>query len=381
MTWRDVIEGDKRFSVEQSDCIDFLRQLPDGSVHCCVTSPPYFNQRDYKIEGQIGLERCPEEYVSSLVATFRDLRRVLRGDGCLWLNIGDSYAASGRGGGGGSFQNDDVGRDISALNQRRKPPTGYKNKDLIGIPWMLAFALRDDGWYWRQRVTLCKVAPMPESVLDRCTFATEELFMFTKSAKYFYDQDAERVPLAEGSAARYEYDFGGEKNESLTEADKDGMGVRTRTVGKREPTPGRNLWNYWMWNPEPYHEAHFATFPTWLPRRIIRLGTSERGVCPACGSPWSRVVEKKRGGKTTAVGWGPGCKCDAGEPIPAIVLDPFSGAGTTVMVAVRLGRRGIGCDLNSEYVEMSRRRILNDIGTQKDEGVKGYELPLFPVVE
>jgi DNA modification methylase len=174
-----------------------IKSWPDKFISCCVTSPPYFGLRDYGTEGQLGLEKTPEEFISKMVEVFREVRRIMKDDGTLWVNMGDSYAASGRGGGGGSFQDSDEGKKVTKINNSRKPAYGYKQKDLIGIPWMLAFALRADGWYLRQDIIWHKPNPMPESVTDRCTKSHEYIFMLTKSQKYYYDAYSIRTPLAD----------------------------------------------------------------------------------------------------------------------------------------------------------------------------------------
>lgn len=268
---------------------------------------------------------------------------------------------------------------------------GHKPKDLVDIPHMVAEALREDGWYLRSAITWCKRAPMPESVTDRPTSATEMIFLLAKSERYYYDADAVRQPQAEPERGangqrvelRDERPQAGVRNRTLNEIDRNG--------NERAYNPaGRNLWNYWLLGPEPYAAAHFATFPTAIPDRCIRAGTSERGVCPACGAPWKRVTSTTRNMPSTAqyrkdarpdhphasghlmrppsgmeretvtTGWQPTCKCGRTDVQPAVVLDPFSGAGTTALVALRLGRRAVGIELNPEYIEMSHKRILGD---------------------
>jgi len=325
------------------DALDRLRLLPGDSVHCCVTSPPYYRLRDYGCAGQIGLETTPDEYIAALVAVFREVRRVLRKDGTLWLNIGDSYAGSwgaqSRGGAPSAAStlrgNGHVGggpkiKSLSAIQIEAAPRRtrtgstrdlgGIKHKDLLGIPWMLAFALRADGWYLRQDIIWSKPHPMPESVTDRCTKAHEYLFLLSRSERYWFDATAIQEPLAEASAERYGYAFGGAKTEALIEANKTGIGQRTRIAGERELPQGRNKRSVWTVASEPFPEAHFATFPPALIEPAILAG------CP-------------RGGT---------------------VIDPFGGAGTTGLVADRLGRDAIMIELNPTYCTMIRNRITND---------------------
>lgn len=291
------------------DALVELGKLPDASVHCCVTSPPYWGLRDYGVAGQLGLEKTPEEYVANLVAAFREVRRVLRDDGTLWLNLGDSYNS----GGGTTCA---IGGGLRENRQReknyRETIPGLKPKDLVGIPWRVAFALQADGWYLRSDIIWAKPNPMPESVRDRPTRSHEYIFLMSKNARYYYDAEAIYESMADASAARYEYGFGGAKNEHLKATVKP-----TAVVGDRTPTTGRNKRSVWTVTTRPYAEAHFATFPPDLIEPCIKAG------CPAGG----------------------------------VVLDPFFGAGTTGLVAARLGREFIGIELNAKYCEMAERRI------------------------
>jgi DNA modification methylase len=296
------------------DVREQLRLLPDASVHCVVTSPPYFGLRDYGMAGQIGLEQTPGAFVEVMIDVFREVRRVLRDDGTLWLNLGDSYANDGKWGGSTG------GKHASALHGdsgigRRKLSTGLKPKDLIGIPWRVAFALQADGWYLRQDIIWSKPNPMPESVTDRCTKAHEYLFLLSKSARYHYDADAikeaaiheGRVVKASGSEAKngQKGDFG---------ATAAGFTMHDTLV------TDRNRRSVWTVSTQPFSEAHFATFPPALIEPCIKAG------CIAGGT----------------------------------VLDPFGGAGTTGLVADRLQRNAILVELNPEYAAMARRRIDGD---------------------
>jgi DNA modification methylase len=294
--------------------------LADESVHCCVTSPPYYGLRDYGVAGQLGLEPTPAEYVAVMVAVFRDVRRVLRRDGTCWIVIGDSYAsgeigrydhkqAAGSSPGVAAAGRSRIGVGMGAREQR-KFITGTKPKDLLGMPWMLAFALRDDGWYLRSEITWAKRAPMPESVTDRPTGVTEKVFLLAKNSRYFYDAEAVK------EEAEYGYrDWNGEDHYKRGDITRGHSG---KTTGG---CPGkRNMRNWWLLGPEPFPEAHFATFPTEIPRRAILAG------CPVGGT----------------------------------VLDPFFGAGTTGLVADQLQRDCIGIELNSSYAAMAERRVRDD---------------------
>lgn len=275
------------------DVRDRLADLPDESVQCVVTSPPYFALRDYGVDGQIGLEPTPEAYCAAMVAVFREVRRVLRRDGTLWLNIGDSYASHDPGGyRAGEFLNPGGRPPVKQGAARNRAGTyrsdGLKPKDLIGIPWMLAFALRADGWYLRSDIIWAKPNPMPESVTDRPTKAHEYLFLLTKSSRYYYDAEAvaERSENA-GRVLRY---TGDQKNN-----DVDPVLMATRPKGRDiTVTETRNKRTVWTIATQPFRDAHFATFPEALVEPCILAGSSERGQCPACGAPWRRVVERSR---------------------------------------------------------------------------------------
>lgn len=322
------------------DCRDRLCELPDESVQCVVTSPPYFGLRDYGVDGQLGAEPTPQEFVAALREVFREVWRVLRDDGVVWLNLGDSYAASGRGGGGGSFQDKDVGTKVSKKNSRRKPVAGFKEKDLIGIPWRSAFALQDDGWYLRQDIIWNKPNPMPESVRDRCTRAHEYLFMLTKSPRYYYDAEAIKESQTESTKKRLaqptlDQQRGSTRQPGKTNgpmkavgqrADKqrghrrrhDGLNARWDSMTKAEQQAlGRNKRSVWEVATRPYSGAHFATFPPELIEPCIRAGT--------------------------AVG--------------DTVLDPFAGSGTTGYVADYLQRDSVLVEMNPEYADLIRERL------------------------
>lgn len=464
------------WEIRQGDVLDRLREMPDESVQCCVTSPPYWGLRDYGVDGQLGLEETPEQFVAKMVEVFREVRRVLRGDGTCWMNIGDSYAGSW-----GAQSREHAGKhapNISAIsaNQvkaaaRRQsrtgaipPGTDLKPKDLVGIPWMLAFALRADGWYLRRDIIWSKPNPMPESVTDRPTSAHEYVFLLTKAPRYYYDAEAIREAATWPGQNRTDR---GPRESAMPSApphrglrnDKqrghgrrhDGFNDRWDAMSKDEQQAlGRNKRSVWTIATRPYPEAHFATFPPDLVEPCILAGTSPK-VCGECGAPWRRGngprrldesrpqarralalaaehglteahIEAIRSCGVTDAGkaqhtqsgfgnndegvqaladeakaalggyyrefllarpsggsWEPicfchrakciacegACDCTGAEPIyethhptkPAVVLDPFSGAATTGLVATQLGRDFIGIELNPEYVALGEDRI------------------------
>ena len=376
-------------TVHQGDCRAVLATLPAQSVQCIVTSPPYYGLRDYGCGGQIGLEPTPDEYVAQMVAVFREVRRVLRDDGTLWLNIGDSYNSATKGTGGATEkQATNAGAFFSA---RRFNGGDAKEKDLLGIPWALAFALRADGWYLRSDIIWHKPNPMPESVRDRPTKAHEYVFLLTKQPRYFYDADAIQEP--------HPRDWWNETPSKPGNPDrKDGGGRQ----GAKE-TDGANARSVWTIATQPFSGAHFATMPPDLAERCIKAGTSERGQCPHCGASWVRIIEKGKpdsewqarcganvgggyNGQSTKghddagvqnasdvkrrilaglgtkrmAGWMPSCECSQHEPVPQTVLDPFGGAGTTGLVADRLRRDAVLIELNPEYAAMARARVRDD---------------------
>ena len=436
--WR-ILEG---------DALAELKTLPDCSVQTCVTSPPYFGLRDYgtaawsggdeacdhlapmpggfkssglanyanglngetiadkveqrrqqyrercercgalRADAQVGLEATPEAYVIRLVEVFAEVRRVLRDDGTLWLNLGDSYANDGKWGGATS------GKHVAQLHRREpshapqglgrgKRDTGLKPKDLIGIPWRVAFALQADGWTLRRDIIWHKPNPMPESITDRPTTSHEYVFLFAKDRRYYYDAVAIREP-----------DVGADHARSLLDGQpslEPSGGLRAphkglRTTDGRDGL-GRNKRSVWTIATVPFPGAHFATFPTRLVEPCILAGSSEKA-CGACGAPYQRIVrregsksrhvgksaEKNRAGLATAFsgyedgsiaprfvteGWRPSCAHDS-APRGGVVLDPFAGAGTTGLVANRLGREFVGIELNAQYAAMARDRITND---------------------
>lgn len=336
------------------DVREKLAELPDESVQVCCTSPPYYGLRKYGDDPrQLGLEETPEQYVASMVEVFRAVRRVLRKDGLLWLNLGDSYAGSGKGptghngignqgkrqgftGNGGMHRSS---REAGAIgNAWVPPPPGLKNKDLIGIPWAIAFALRADGWYLRQDVIWAKPNPMPESVGDRCTRSHEYIFMLSKSRTYYYDADAVKQAAVSSVQQQQQAWASAKKNHAYgeiggTPINETSGGTPSNQRNRRSvwrvhtPRPGRR--SIWRIPTQSYRGAHFATWPEKLVEPMILAG--------------SRVGDT--------------------------VLDPFAGSGTTWVVASRLGRRFVGIELNPGYVDLAHQRLV-DAWTKTLKAVK-----------
>ncbi len=332
-------------TILQGDCLEVLKTLEAGSVQTCVTSPPYFSLRDYGVDGQIGLEETPEAFVEKLVQVFREVRRVVADDGTLWLNLGDSYAGGGNYRGVNSEatlsdkqRSNGGARGVSQLLGAKNTP-GCKPKDLIGVPWMVAFALRADGWYLRSDIIWHKPNPMPESVTDRPTKSHEYIFLLSKSAQYYYDYEAIMEPLAAASISRLSQDVesqigstrgnGGAKSNGNMKAVvhknllPDGQQPNSFHLSRAEGIPdevytARNKRSVWTVTTKPYKEAHFATFPPDLIEPCILAGSRE--------------------GDT--------------------VLDPFNGSGTTGAVSIKHHRNYIGIELNPAYIELTNKRLL-----------------------
>ena len=494
------------WDILQGDSTEVMRGMEPESVHCCVTSPPYWGLRNYGVAGAYGLEPTLEEYIANMVTVFREVRRVLRKDGTLWLNLGDAYASNPSNGRGGGSTLDGGAPHLSGAN---RDGAGLKPKDLVGLPWRVAFALQADGWWLRSEIVWHKPNPMPESVRDRPTRAHEYVFLLTKSARYFYDADAIREPMAASSIERISqesfweqtggekdhrngvnpnrsargalenlarrtpagwnvnYDESNQKGHYPQKADKQrghsrrhaGFNDRWDGMSKEEQQAmGANKRTVWSIATQGFPGAHFATFPEELVRCPVLAGTSERGVCAACGAPWVRLgstrqpdvlgkalttlrsksgltrhqmadmigvgsnnvrdweigghiptddhwvklctalnlnlsrsefaeqaeyivtgsqagpkqkasqtdsyvnrpyAERKLRVSLSTTDWQPTCEHDS-EPVPAVVLDPFCGSGTTGVVALRHERSFIGIELNPEYIELARKRIVAD---------------------
>ena len=284
-----------------------LKKMPNESVDCGITSPPYWGLRDYGVAGQLGLEKTPEEYVAKMVEVFREVKRVLKREGTCWLNLGDSYAGPkgnnrGDGAGGGKDRGEQI---FSGAIGGQKIPEGLKPKDLVGIPWRVAFAIQQDGWYLRQDIIWHKPNPMPESVTDRCTKSHEYIFLLAKSQKYYFDNET----IKEQPKIRDTKELGGVGNYK--------NGKRENKNFKYTEVKGANKRSVWTITTKPFREAHFATFPEDLITPMILAG------CPNEG----------------------------------IVLDPFMGSGTTAVVARKLGRNYLGIELNESYIRIANKRL------------------------
>lgn len=375
-------DGDARLHL--GDALAVLREMPDASADCCVTSPPYWGLRDYGVDGQIGLEETPEAYVAAMVDVFREVRRVLRPDGTLWLNLGDSYAGGGgfapnapsnqarlRGESVGALHGANGANYLARMTGGKKAPAGLKPKDLVGIPWRVAFALQADGWYLRSDIIWAKPNPMPESVTDRPTNAHEHVFLLAKRERYWFDQEAVREPqqpyngrtadewaaIIAGRKANEVANLTGFSKKDGTQLHQGATTLKGQLARASGLNPaGRNLRNVWSIATQPTPEAHFATFPQALVERCLKAGCPEQ-VCRTCGEPRRRVVERHRNGvdwNANNRGW---TDCGHDDYRPGVVLDPFVGSGTTALVARRLGRRCVGIDLSAEYLAIAARRL------------------------
>ena len=442
---RGGVEAQMKWEIRQGHVLTVLKAMPASSVQCVVTSPPYWGLRSYKTEpqvwggdpthdhewtsltrkgmtggsgdespiqakrtepmfgtitiescrcgawrGELGLESTPELFVQHIVEVFREVRRVMREDATLWLNLGDSYTSGGR----GTYPTSDQIKhgkqsthrawndgENSSGSARPEIPIGLKPKDLVGIPWRVAFALQTDGWYLRSDIIWAKPNPMPESVTDRPTKAHEYLFLLTKSPRYFFDQEAVREPGQ---------DWGDRKREDGKWHNPNSDYPLQLHTGLKNGdfNTGRNLRTVWTIPTQPFPEAHFATFPEDLVEPCLRAGTSEQGCCATCGAPLEREVDVRYRNDTTTdgrpakgnhrpetvgekstfasgertrriastTGWYPTCSCHA-DTHPCLILDPFCGSGTVGVVALKLGQNFLGIELQPDYVAMAKRRI------------------------
>jgi len=320
------------------DCVDGMRLIIDKTVDCCVTSPPYWGLRDYGVDGQLGLEDTPEQYVDNLVTVFKEVKRVLKDDGTLWLNLGDSYTGSGK----GSWSNNQKQKEVYVPNKNSsqckmpKIPANLKRKELVGIPWRVAFALQSDGWYLRQDIIWAKPNPMPESVKDRCTKSHEYIFLLSKSPKYYFNAEAISEPVANSTVKRLQQDIENQKGSNRVYGKTNGVMKavapryggnkytanpeifnRTKSGNAYDFHEKRNKRDVWIVSTKPFKEAHFATFPLELIEPCILAGCKEKG----------------------------------------IVLDPFMGSGTVALASIKHNKNFIGFELNKEYCNMAEKRL------------------------
>lgn len=396
-------------NIYHTDALTLLKGLPDESVNCVVTSPPYFGLRDYGVDGQIGQEPTPQEYVTALVEIFREVRRVLRKDGTCWVNVGDSYVGYkgenyNKNGRRGTGEKSHVPRNPLAGTPHT---AGLPTKSMMLIPQRLAIALQDDGWIIRNEIVWHKPNPMPSSVEDRFTGAHETVWFMTKSPDYWSDMFAVREPVAEASEKRikqsnFNNQTGGEKDYGKTGINPS-RSARKSLENFAENFDGfRNARDVWTIATEPSPLPHFAPFPTKLVKPCILAGCPET-VCAKCGAPHVRELERtamkikrsnygEQSGNRTAssgtmveppqqtdLGIRSSCKCDAGTR-PGVVLDIFMGTGTTAWTARYHGRDFLGCDLNYEYVQWAKKRLKMPYDVAAIEKPMG-DLPMFAALE
>lgn len=331
----DIRSGSFKFQLLSGDSKEVLKDIPDNTFHMAVTSPPYWDQRDYRVKDQLGQEETPEEYVANLVAICREVRRTLREDGTFWLNVGDGYCKK-------SLKNSKL-----------------KQKDLVGIPWMIAFALRSDGWYLRNDIIWKKTNPMPESQRTRLSKSHEHLFLLSKSEKYFFDAEAIAEEQKEISIRRAysknsvdkrkdatsnEYAISGKSQDKTYERMRKILG--TLGDGEKLLCNKKDVWEIATANNKV---KHFAIYPEGLVRPCILAGSSSKGCCPKCQAPWSREWMKE---------WKPSCNCGEKEVKDCIVLDPFNGSGTTGVVSRGLNRKYVGIDLSEEYLLYAKNELI-----------------------
>jgi DNA modification methylase len=299
------------YTIIEGDCIEKLKELPEKSINTCVTSPPYYALRNYQMDGQVGVEETPDDYVQKIVQVFREVRRVLKDDGTIWINLGDSYAGSG----GAGNQFDQIENGLSPYKQTGSPKDiGLKPKDLIGIPWRVAFALQADGWYLRSDIIWHKPNPMPESVKDRPTKSHEYIFLMSKNRTYYYDQESIKAPVKQENMK------GTTTHKRSTKDWGDGTGVKTHN-GFDKSYDMANKRDVWTVPTDKFEGQHFATFPKELIKPCILAG------CPEGGT----------------------------------VLDPFNGSGTTCIVSLQNNRKYIGIELNPEYCIIAHKRISTEV--------------------
>jgi DNA modification methylase len=369
------------------NCLETLQKMDDQSVNTCITSPPYWGLRDYNgEEEQLGLEDTPELFVDNLVKVFREVKRVLKDDGTVWLNLGDTYSSHkdckstaqslAKGTQAEVAHVIDKGRSVSR-NTKKLKQAGLKNKDLIGIPWRVALALQADGWYLRQDIIWHKPNPMPESVKDRCTKSHEYIFLLSKNVKYYFDYEA----IKEDAVGNSPNNKKPHKHQGQPFSRTKENLVNIQAVEKR------NKRSVWTVTTKPFKGAHFATFPMDLIEPCVLAGCPEK-ICSSCSKPYERVMQKpkplkvKRGRRAGTddrliggvldkynkenppidLGLQKQCDCNTNETKAGTVLDPFGGSGTTAIVANKHNRNAVMCELNKEYVGIAKERIINTLG-------------------
>ena len=387
----------ERNKIILGNCLDELKKLPDNSIDCCVTSPPYYALRNYQVDGQIGLEPTLREYIDNMVEICEEIRRVLKPTGTFWLNIGDTYSnhkddkttkqtISKREGVHEIEKGQSHSRNSKSLKEQ-----GFKNKELMGVPWRLAFALSDAGWYLRQDIIWAKATSgqerngncMPESVTDRMTKGHEYIFLLTKNDKYYFDNYAVKESLSINTYSREARQFISNK---LAEVNKN---FNNRSKDYLDHGLG-NMRSVWRINLQPGSSGqHIAGYPEKIPYYCIKAGSSEKGCCANCGKPYVRILNSEKirrsdlpknnsnyrpnnyngkylningkgdagFNKTIAIGWKKSCNCETNEIVPSIILDPFMGSGTTAKVALQLERDFIGFELNEDYLKFAQERI------------------------
>jgi len=351
---RSVDKSKNQFLLLHGNSKEILKTMPENLVHTVVTSPPYWQLRDYFADDQLGQESTPEEYVDNLVAICREVKRVLRQDGTFWLNIGDSYNNnSGHTRSKKEWQR--KGRLNGSADKKAFKHSTIKTKDLIGMPWKVAFALQNDGWYLRCDIIWKKLNPMPDGAKDRPTRSHEYMFLLSKSPKYFYDY----------YAVLEETDSHPDKIQGFGANDQQGT-YRMDQTRKFEHYGKRNKRSVWSTAVATSGKGHFATYPEKLIDPCVKASTSAKGCCADCSTPWFRNFEKEKvasdNGKGYTLelvdkGWEKGCKCETNEVNPCIVLDPFNGSGTTGKVALKYDHNYIGIDTNEEYLDVARYNI------------------------
>lgn len=346
----------KKFQLICDDTRVALQRFKDNTFHCCVTSPPYWQLRDYFKDGQIGLEKTPEEYINNLVDIFKEVKRVLRKDGTLWIVIGDTYSTSKKGNTQDNVNSKSRRKKLHLQQINKKIPTNIKTKNLIGIPWKLAFALQEDGWYLRCDVIWSKKNPVPDGAKDRPTRNHEYVFLLSKSSKYFYDYYAimDEAKKKNGRSRKFGANIQRGNNRQN----------QNRRFIDFEKKNKRSVWNVSVGRSGG---IHFSVFPEKLITPCILAGTSSKGCCPKCKKPWSRIVEKEKyfteNGEEKVyldgTNWKSNCNCLISGTENCVVLDPFCGVSTTGVICLKSDRDYVGIDINDEYIKAGREKLFS----------------------